>query len=119
VAWGLDQARKEGISASVIVADGKEQFYQNRGFDRGPVGRGGEGGPENPAREVAGGLVFFMDKQGVIVKDRELGDWMYGPPGAFDWDSWIQKTQREVDATDADNKMWKHQEGSPWLWRDI
>lgn len=33
VQWGLDQAEKEGICASLISATGKDPFYQKCGFD--------------------------------------------------------------------------------------
>lgn len=33
VRWGLEQAESEGVCASVIVALGKDGFYQNCGFD--------------------------------------------------------------------------------------
>jgi GNAT superfamily N-acetyltransferase len=92
VDWGLRQAREEGIACSVIAADGKEKFYQACGFDVGPVGRSGEG-DGNPLREVPGGLVFFREKEGVLLPDRELGPWTYGH-GVFDWDNW----RRTVEA---------------------
>ncbi|KAJ9611638.1 hypothetical protein H2200_004822 [Cladophialophora chaetospira] len=93
VEWGLEQARKEGIACSVIAADGKERFYQACGFDVGPVGRAGEG-EGNPLREVAGGLVFFKEKQGVVLPVREYGSWTYGL-GVFDWDNWQNKVGRK------------------------
>ncbi|EXJ95666.1 hypothetical protein A1O1_00788 [Capronia coronata CBS 617.96] len=90
VAWGLEQACEEGISTSVIAADGKEPFYQKCGFDVGPVARSGEG-QGNPLREVAGGLAFFRDKAGVRIEAREPGPWMEGF-GVFDWEEWQRKT---------------------------
>ena len=96
VKWGLEQARKEGIACSVIAADGKEKFYQACGFDVGPVGRAGEG-EGNPTREVAGGLMFFKDKEGLVLPVREFGSWTYGH-GVFDWDEW----QRRVEGTKAE-----------------
>ncbi|KIX01114.1 uncharacterized protein Z518_10180 [Rhinocladiella mackenziei CBS 650.93] len=89
VAWGLEQARKEGIATSVIAADGKERFYQNCGFDIGPVGRSGEG-EGNPLRKAPGGLVFFKDKEGVVVEQRAPGEWMEGT-GVFDWEEWERR----------------------------
>ena len=65
VQWGLDQAEREGVSASVIAADGKERFYQLCGFDVEPVGRSGEG-ENNPLADVPGGLVFFRDAKAKI-----------------------------------------------------
>ena len=59
VRWGLEQAAKEGVCASVISADGKERFYQRCGFDV-QEGRGGQG-EGNPLSEVAGGLIFWKE----------------------------------------------------------
>ncbi|ETN38034.1 uncharacterized protein HMPREF1541_07657 [Cyphellophora europaea CBS 101466] len=67
---GISMAEKEGISASVISADGKEGFYQKCGFETGPVGRSGEG-QGNPLFEVPGGLVFFHDAPGGKLDPRE------------------------------------------------
>lgn len=92
VAWGLEQARKEGIACSVIAADGKERFYQACGFNVGPVGRAGEG-EGNPLHDVDGGLVFFRDKDGVVVEEREPGVWMEGQ-GSFDWEEWLRKSAK-------------------------
>lgn len=53
VQWGLTQAGKEGVCASVISAEGKDGFYRNCGFDLvdGFAGMG-EG---NPLGGVSGG----------------------------------------------------------------
>jgi GNAT superfamily N-acetyltransferase len=59
VQWGLDQAAREGVCASVIGADGKERFYQRCGFDR-EYGRSGQG-EGNPLADVPGGIIFFRD----------------------------------------------------------
>lgn len=59
VKWGLDQAEREGVCASVISADGKEEFYRRCGFDV-QEGRAADG-EENPLRDVPGGLVFWKD----------------------------------------------------------
>ncbi|ETI25295.1 hypothetical protein G647_04670 [Cladophialophora carrionii CBS 160.54] len=91
VGWGLQQALREGIACSVIAADGKERFYQACGFNVGPVGRSGEG-EGNPLREVPGGLVFFQEKRGVVLPDRDLGSWTYGH-GVFDWDDWKKQVE--------------------------
>jgi GNAT superfamily N-acetyltransferase len=91
VHWGLQQARREGIACSVIAADGKERFYQACGFHVGPVGRAGEG-EGNPTRDVPGGLIFFQDKEGVVIPDREFGAWTYGT-GVFDWAAWKAKLE--------------------------
>jgi GNAT superfamily N-acetyltransferase len=57
VQWGLDEAVKEGVCASVISAYGKEGFYGKRGFRE--VGRA-DGGPmvENG---IKGGAVMFTN----------------------------------------------------------
>lgn len=119
VSWGFEQAQKEGISCSVISAEGKEHFYQRCGFDSGPVGRGGEG-DGNPTKEVDGGIVFFKDKAGVKVKPRRPGDWTYGK-GSFPWDTWAQDLARK-EASEHDtegSESWKSEEGSPWVWREL
>ncbi|KIV81889.1 hypothetical protein PV11_04039 [Exophiala sideris] len=92
VAWGLEQAKKEGIACSVIAADRREGFYQACGFNVGPVGRAGEG-EGNPLHDVDGGLVFFRDKDGVVVEEREPGVWMEGK-GVFDWEGWLKKSAK-------------------------
>lgn len=119
VSWGMEQARKEGLSCSVIVADGKEGFYQKAGYDSGPVGRGGEG-DGNPMREIEGGIVFFKDKADVKVKARQPGDWTYGP-GVFQWDVWAQGLSKKEEASEVVEGVeeWKSDEDSPWLYRDI
>jgi GNAT superfamily N-acetyltransferase len=96
VNWGLEQAHNEGIACSVIAADGKERFYQACGFDVGPVGRSGEG-EGNPLREVPGGLVFFKEKKGIVLPDREIGSWTYGH-GIFDWDNWKKQVEARKHA---------------------
>lgn len=63
VAWGFERAREEGmgVGCSVIVAVGKEKFYERCGFDV-TVGRAGdEGGEANPLRDVRGGAIMFWD----------------------------------------------------------
>lgn len=57
VAWGLEQAEKEGVSASVIAAYSKDSFYQTCGFDT-MVGRAGDG-EGNPLASVPGGNIWF------------------------------------------------------------
>lgn len=59
VEWGLEQAAKEGVCASVISADGKESFYQKCGFDV-QEGWGGQG-EGNPLSDAAGGLIFWKE----------------------------------------------------------
>jgi len=76
VRWGLQQAKAEGVACSVISADGKETFYRRCGFDVGPVGRSGEG-EGNPLYHVPGGLIFFRDKDGVKVPERDPAEWEY------------------------------------------
>lgn len=65
VAWGLDRAEEEGVADSVVIAQGKESFYQNCGY--GPVvGRVSEG-HGNPLAGMAGGEIMFRDKK--VVRD--------------------------------------------------
>jgi GNAT superfamily N-acetyltransferase len=76
---GLKLAESEGVSASVIAADGKEDFYRKCGFDTGPVGRSGMGDDKNnPLRAVPGGLVFFKEAPGkrmaVEIEDKEVDE---------------------------------------------
>lgn len=60
VAWGIEQAQKENVPASVISGTGKDTFYQRCGFDL-LVGRvtDGEGNPLNG--KVEGGALLFCD----------------------------------------------------------
>jgi predicted N-acetyltransferase YhbS len=55
VTWGVEQAEKEGICASVIAAWKREQFYMKFGFRE--VGRANVG----PLAGVKGGAVMFRD----------------------------------------------------------
>lgn len=57
VQWGMEQAEREGVTASVVAADGKERFYERCGFDV-KVGMAGEG-EGNPLRDVPGGVIYF------------------------------------------------------------
>jgi len=59
VQWGLEQARKEGVHASVIASDQKDRFYLRSGFDE-VVGNccEGEGNPLGEA-DVKGGSIIF------------------------------------------------------------
>lgn len=63
VAWGIDQAEKEGVACSVISAWGKETFYRNCGFDKEDCGHAGQG-DGNPLADVKGGIIFFKDAPG-------------------------------------------------------
>jgi len=119
VSWGLEKAQEEGIACSVIAAEGKEQFYQNCGYDSGPVGRGGEG-EGNPLKEVEGGIVFFKDRANVKVKARQPGEWTYGP-GKFPWDVWARDlANKESSVGDtAGSQAWKTEQGSPWVWQEF
>lgn len=59
VAWGLEQARKDGVVAHVMAAKGKETFYQRCGFtDVVGWATDGEG---NPLKEmgIEGGAILF------------------------------------------------------------
>lgn len=63
VAWGFEQAKKDGVGCSVIAAEGKETFYGRCGFDV-IVGSAGDfGGMENPIKRegIGGGVIFFWD----------------------------------------------------------
>jgi len=55
VQWGVDEARREGIPASVISAGGKEGFYGKFGFRE--VGRSNVG----PLSGLVGGAILFTD----------------------------------------------------------
>lgn len=57
VRWGLEQAGAEGVCASVIVAKGKEGFYQNCGFEE-QDGNATQGGV-NPLRGVEGWNIWW------------------------------------------------------------
>lgn len=61
VAWGLDRADEEGVAASVVIAQGKETFYQNCGY--GPVVGRVSDGQGNPLAGMAGGEIMFRDKK--------------------------------------------------------
>lgn len=57
VLWGLDQAESEGICASVVSADGKDEFYRKCGFElQDGFAGSGEG---NPLANVAGGNMWW------------------------------------------------------------
>ena len=60
VKWGLDQSEKEGVDACVIMAPGKEKFYELCGYHPEVVGRAGMG-EGNPLADVAGGNIFFKN----------------------------------------------------------
>ena len=59
VKWGLDQAEREGASASVVCAPGNERFYERCGYDTN-VGTAsmGEGNPLAAAKPAP---IFFRD----------------------------------------------------------
>lgn len=61
VRWGMEHAEKEGIAAAVVVADGKDRFYQSCGFDT-MLGRAGQG-EGNPLGVIAGGNIWFKYPQ--------------------------------------------------------
>lgn len=63
VGWGLEQAEREGVVASVLSADGKEAFYQRCGY--GPVvGRATDGEGNRLAGRIRGGAIMFRDVEG-------------------------------------------------------
>jgi predicted N-acetyltransferase YhbS len=55
VQWGVDEAAREGVCASVISADRKEKFYGRFGFVE--VGRSNVG----PLSGIEGGAIMFND----------------------------------------------------------
>lgn len=59
VQWGLECARQDGVAASVVSADGRENFYKACGFNN-IVGNvcDGEG---NPMADFKGGTILFTD----------------------------------------------------------
>jgi GNAT superfamily N-acetyltransferase len=57
--WGLEQAQRDGVPASVVVADGKEEFYTMCGFQE-KVGYV-TSGDKNPMKEFKGGSILFRD----------------------------------------------------------
>ncbi|KAF2713195.1 hypothetical protein K504DRAFT_487671 [Pleomassaria siparia CBS 279.74] len=59
VEWGLQQAERESVYASVRSSDGKDGFYLKTGFDR-IVGSSTEG-EGNPLAGVKGGSILFRD----------------------------------------------------------
>jgi GNAT superfamily N-acetyltransferase len=63
VAWGFEQARKEGVGCSVISSDGKERFYQSCGFDVVAGTVRDFGGDANPIKKngITGGTILFWD----------------------------------------------------------
>ena len=60
VAWGIDQATKDKIAASVTSGEGRDNFYRRCGFDI-EVGRvtDGEGNPLK--NKTDGGASLFRD----------------------------------------------------------
>lgn len=61
--WGLEQADREGVAASVIVADGKERFYRKCGYGD-VVGRATDGLGNPLAGRIRGGAIMFRDGAG-------------------------------------------------------
>lgn len=55
VQWGIDEAGKEGVPASLISAKGKERFYGRFGYVE--VGRANVG----PLAGIEGGAIMFND----------------------------------------------------------
>jgi hypothetical protein len=68
VQWGLNQARSEGVCASVTASAGNEKFYLKCGFDE-IVGNAclGEGNPLGEM-QTTGGDVLFMWARDVDVR---------------------------------------------------
>ena len=61
VNWAFERAKEEGVTCSVISADGKTNFYHSCGFDVDVGKASDEGGEGNPLREVKGGTIHFWD----------------------------------------------------------
>lgn len=61
--WGVEKARQEGVSASVISGTDKDRFYRRCGFEE-LVGRvtDGEGNPLRGVTEA--GAILFCDPKG-------------------------------------------------------
>jgi predicted N-acetyltransferase YhbS len=57
VEWGIRQAERENVHASVMSSDGSDQFYLRCGFEQ-IVGNATEG-EGNPLRGVKGGAILF------------------------------------------------------------
>lgn len=60
VQWGLEQARRENVAASVISAEGKEQFYRDCGYGI-KLGTATEGVGSPLAQRVRGRAILFKD----------------------------------------------------------
>ena len=57
MAWGIEQADRENVHASVMSSDGNETFYLESGFDE-IVGIATEG-EGNPLNGIPGGAILF------------------------------------------------------------
>lgn len=76
VAWGFEQARRDGVGCSVIASDGKERFYQSCGFDK-VVGTVRDfGGERNPmvTEGIKGGTILFWDAGRDLSGVKEYGE---------------------------------------------
>jgi GNAT superfamily N-acetyltransferase len=69
VAWGLEQAAREGIAVSVVSSAGNEQFYASCGFEA-VVGNVTEG-EGNPLSGTSGGAIMFRDRGRTMSSDSE------------------------------------------------
>ena len=58
VKWGLEQAEREGVAASVLSAAGREPFYYRCGYGN-VVGRATDGVGNPLAGRVKGGAIMF------------------------------------------------------------
>lgn len=60
VSWGIERAQQEGVAASVISGQRKDDFYKRCGFNI-VVGNSTEG-EENPLKDITdGGTIFFRE----------------------------------------------------------
>ncbi|KAF6528684.1 hypothetical protein HZS61_008986 [Fusarium oxysporum f. sp. conglutinans] len=65
VQWGLEQAKTEGICASVVSAFGTEEFYKKCGFDEQyGSARQGEGNPLADIEEIIVKFILDLDSRG-------------------------------------------------------
>lgn len=86
MAWGIEQARREDVGASVIAAYNKDTFYQNCGFQR-CIGWAGMG-TGNPLACIKGGRVWWV-REGDVAdeEDRKVHRfWMEREPWVVDID---------------------------------
>lgn len=57
VEWGINEANREGVCASVMSSDGKEAFYLKCGFEE--IVGNATAGEGNPLSGINGGAILF------------------------------------------------------------